>query len=227
MDFHFAMANTEIVVPPSGQLETFGNTILRYALVSESMDQVDVCKVRSGTMRLMKPQIITPSNYSNMLLEGFGDEARRCAEWLQKHADDPDLHIMRYGYVLKNESFSEEEAHCGLAELLARVVKDAEKAADPFHAVVKGVDAPWDVCLVRLFWDVVRRSVRKNVLEMAQKHLFEKRDGLPFAVHKEIEEAFAAAENNPSLIKPLGALLQRRNVFAAYEERFFKLVKKP
>ena len=222
MDFHFAVANTEIVMPPSGQLETFGNTILNYFLVSESMDNVDLCKVRSGTMRLMQPQIIAPSSYSRMLLDGFGSEAQRYADWLQEHSED--VHILRYGYTLKNESFSEEEVHDTLDEVLSRVVKDAEKCADPFRAVVKGVDSPWDVCLVRLFWEVVRRSARKNIIEMAKHHMFEQRNGLPFEVHKEIEDAFTAAEKDPSLIKPLGALLQRRNVFAAYEDRFFKLL---
>jgi hypothetical protein len=222
MDFHFAVANTEIVVPPSGQLETFGNTVVRYVLACESMDHIGVCKLRSGTMSMLKPQIIAPSSYSRMLLDGFGHEAQRYADWLQENSTD--MHILRYGYTLKNESFSEEEIHTTLDELMERVVKDAEDKKDPFRAIVRGVDSPWDVCLIRLFWDIVHRSARKNIMDMAKQRMFERREGLPFAVHKEIEDAFAAAEKDRSLVKSLGVMLQRHNVFAAYEDRFFKLM---
>ena len=223
MDFHFAVANTEIVMPPSAQLETFGNTVIRYFLACESMDRVGVCKLRSGVMSMMKPQIIAPSSYSKMLLDGFGAEAQRYADWLHENAEH--LHILRYGYSLKNESFTEEEIHTTLDELISRVMKESEEKNDPFRAVIKGVDSPWDVCLVRLFWDVVNRSARKNIMDMAKQHMFERREGLPFAVHKEIEDAFAAAENDSSLVRPLGVLLQKHNVFAAYEDRFFKLMR--
>ena len=222
MDFHFAVANTEIVMPPSAQLETFGNTVIRYFLACESMDRVGVCILRHGTMRMMKPQIIAPSSYSKMLLDGFGREAQRYADWLRENAED--LHILRYGYTLKNESFSEEEIHTTLNELLERIVKESEEKSDPFRAIVKGVDSPWDVCLVKLFWDIVNRSARKNIMEMAQQHLFDRNGNLPYDIRNEIEEAFAAAEKDRSLVKSLGALLQRHNVFAAYEDRFFKLL---
>ena len=106
LDFRYAVANTEILVPPSGMLETFGNTLVNYIVVSELMDSVGKCHVRSGRMKLLKPQIITPSAYSEMLLEGFGEEARKYVRWLAEHEDD--VHILRYGYTLKRESFSEE-----------------------------------------------------------------------------------------------------------------------
>jgi len=223
MDFHFAVANTDIVIPPTAQLDTFGNTIIRYFLACESMDRVGVCVLRHGSMSMMKPQIIAPSSYSRMLLDGFGSEAQRYADWLQEHSAD--LHILRYGYSLKNESFSEEQIHTTLEDLLDRIVKESEEKKDPFRAVVKGVDSPWDVCLIRLFWDVVHRSARKNIMDMAKHRMFERREGLPFKLHNEIEEAFTAAEKDRTLVKSLGALLQRHNVFAAYEDRFFKLMK--
>ncbi|MGI5868639.1 MAG: hypothetical protein ACOX9C_04220 [Kiritimatiellia bacterium] len=222
LNFHYAVENTEIIVAPSGHLETFGNTLVNYTLVCESMDSISQTKVRTGRMMLLRPQIITPSAYSQMLLEGFGEEARRYIEWLEEN--DRDVHILRYGYTLKQEAFSEETITAPVREVLERVKRDAEAKKDPFQAIVLGVDSPWDVCLVKLFWTMVRRSARKNILEMAQQHLFEKKDGLPYAVHKEIEDAFAAAGKDASLIKPLGALLKKHNVFDVYEERFFQLI---
>ena len=71
-DFWYAVRNTEVVVPPKRHLETFGNTVINYALVSELMDSVGQTRVREGRMQAERPQIVTPSAYSNMLLEGFG-----------------------------------------------------------------------------------------------------------------------------------------------------------
>ena len=44
-------------------------------------------------------------------------------------------------------------------------------------------------------------------------------------VRQEIEEAFAAAAKDRSLVRRLGALLQKHNVFQVYEDRFFALMK--
>ena len=122
LDFRYAVANTEILVPPSGMLETFGNTLLNYIVVSELMDSVGKCHVRSGRMKLLKPQIITPSAYSEMLLEGFGEEARKYVRWLAEHEDD--VHVLRYGYTLKRESFSEELVSRPIEAVLADAAKE-------------------------------------------------------------------------------------------------------
>ena len=189
LDFRYAVANTEILVHPSGTLETFGNTILGYVLVCEDMDSVDRCRVRTGRMRVARPQIVTP-------------------------------------YTLRRESFSEETVGRPLADVLADARRDVESRDDPYLALVRGVDEPWDVCLVRLFWEVVSRSARKNIEEMAARRMFDRKDAIDPEVRDEIERAFAAAARDPSLVKELGALLQRRGVFEAYEERFFALVRR-
>lgn len=225
LDFRYAVANTEILVPPSGMLETFGNTLLNYVVVSELMDTVGKCHVRTGRMKLLKPQIITPSAYSEMLLEGFGEEARKYVQWLAEH--ESDVHVLRYGYTLRRESFSEETVSRPVEAVLADAEKDVKARKDPYLALVRGVDEPWDVSLVRLFWEVVNRSARKNIMEMAQRHLFDQgaAGALSPETRQEIEEAFAAAAKDRSLVKRLGALLQKHNVFPAYEDRFFALMK--
>ncbi|MBQ3811030.1 MAG: hypothetical protein II839_09460 [Kiritimatiellae bacterium] len=224
LDFRFAVSNTEILVPPSGTLETFGNTILGYVLVCETMDSVDRCRIRTGRMKLARPQIVTPSAYSEMLLEGFGEEARKYAKWLAEN--EASVRILRYGYTLRRESFSEEEVGRPLAAVAADAKRDVESRGDPYLALVQGVDEPWDVCLVRLFWEVVSKSARKNFAEMAERRMFDRKDALGPEVRDEIERAFAAAERDPSLVKELGALLQKRGAFEAYEERFFALVRR-
>jgi len=44
-----------------------------------------------------------------------------------------------------------------------RVVRDVKSDARPFDAVIKGVDDPWDVCLMRFFWMHTSASMAKNM----------------------------------------------------------------
>ncbi len=222
-DYRYAVANTEVVLAPRKSIETFGNTIINYSLVAEMMDEVGKIRVREGRMQASRPQIITPSAYSNLIMEGFGKEAEKYLSWLRDHEDD--IRILQYGYSLKQEAFSEEIVTGSLESVVDRVKKNAEGRNDPFSAVVKGVDNPWDVCLVRLFWVVTRASVADNVRELNERKMFELEAGIPYAVREEIEKAFAAASKDPSLVKSLGALLKRHGVFDHYQDRFFALVR--
>jgi len=221
-DFWFAVNNTEIVVPPTRHLETFGNTIINYHLVSELMDAVGKVRVREGRMQAMRPQIITPSSYSTTLLEGFGEQAHKYLEWLKEHEDT--VRILRYGYTLKQEAFSEQVVSDSLETVLARVKQEVAAQKDPFAAVIKGVDEPWDVCLVRLFWTVIQNSAQANIRELHERRMFEMQDGIPAALREEIEKGFQAAAKDASLIKTLGKLLQDNGVFEQFQDRFFNLI---
>ncbi len=223
-DFRYAVSNTELIVTPEGMLETFGNTMVSYVHVCETMDDIERCRIRTGCMKLLRPQIVTPSAYSEMILDGFGEEARKYAEWLRDHEDA--LRILRYGYTLRRETTSEETVTRRIDDVVADAKKDVEACKDPYLALVKGVDDPWDVCLVRLFWEIVSRSTRHNMEEMSKRHLFDRQaSGLTADDMREIEEAFAAARRDRSLVQRLGSLLKRKNAFAVYEERFFALMK--
>ena len=222
-DFHYAVQNTEILLAPKRHIETFGNTIVNYSHVAELMDSVGQVRIREGRMQAMRPQIITPSAYASLNLDGFGPEAEKYLSWLKEHEDD--IRILQYGYSLKQEAFSEEVVTDSLDNVLARVKKATEEKKDPFSAVIKGVDSPWDVCLVRLFWVITRSSVADNVRELNERHMFEREAGIPHEVREEIEKGFAAAARDPSLVKPLGALLQKHGLFDHYQDRFFALLR--
>ena len=223
-DFWYAVNNTELLVLPTRHLETFGNTLINYTLVSELMDSVGQVRVREGRMQAMRPQIITPAAYSNMVLEGFGEQAEQYLEWLREHEDQ--VRVLRYGYTLKQEAFSEQVLTDSLESVLGRIKEAAARKRDPFCAVIKGVDTPWDVCLIRLFWQTVQNSAQANIRELSERHLFEMRDGIPMAVREEIDAAFAVAEKDATRVKPLGKLLQDKGVFEHYQDRFFSLVRR-
>lgn len=222
-DFWYAVNNTRIVLKPKRHLETFGNTLLNYVLVSEMMDSVNQIRIREGRMQAAQPQIIAPQSYSKMMLEGFGEEAEQYANWLREH--EQHIHILRYGYTLRQESLRETVVTDSLEAVLARVKTDYAKRQDPFRAVVQGVDTPWDVCLVKLFWQVIQESVVPNVREMAQRNLLERRDGIPLGVREAIEADFSEAQQDPAKVQPLGRKLQDQGLFEYYQDRFFALVR--
>jgi hypothetical protein len=150
------------------------------------------------------------------------EEAQKYVEWLEEH--DKDVHILRYGYTLKQEAFSEQVLTDTADAVLERVKTDVASKKDPFSAVVKGVDDPWDVCLVRLFWTVIQNSAQANIRELHEHRMFEMQDGIPAGLREEIEKGFLAASKDASLIKSLGKLLQDHGLFDRYQDRFFSLV---
>ncbi len=223
-DFWYAVNNTDVVVPPRRHLETFGNTVIHYHLVSELMDTVGKVHVRTGRFQANPPQIILPSDYAELVTEGLGEEAKKYLDWLREHEDE--VRILRYGYTLKQEAFTEEIITDNIDAVVDRVKADPAVQNDPFCAVLKGVDEPWDVCLVRLFWLLTTNSLPSNIRELAERHMFEMRDGIPLGVRNEIEAAFTAAAGNVTLMGPLGELLRKHGVFEQYQDRFFALLKR-
>jgi hypothetical protein len=142
-----------------------------------------------------RPQIITPDAYAQTALEGFGEEARQYIDWLREH--EKDIRVLQYGYRLKQESYRETILSDNLDQVVDRVKIDVEASNDPLSAVVVGVDDPWDVCLVRLFWEVIQSSAVFNIREMQRHKLFEYEGGVPRGIRRDIDDAFKAASKDP------------------------------
>lgn len=222
-DFWYAVNNTEIVLKPKQHLETFGSTVVNYHLVSELMDSVQRVRVREGRLQAQQPQIITPQAYSRTFLEGFGEEAGRYVDWLRQH--EKDIRILQYGYRLKQEAFSEHVVSDDVQTVVERVKQQVESSEDALGAVLIGVDSPWDVCLVKLFWEVIQSSAKANIQEMESRHLFDDSNGVPMGVRREIDAAFLAASRDGKLVTALGQKLQKYGLFDEYEDRFFSLIR--
>lgn len=222
-NFWYAVNNTDVKLMPSGHLETFGTTILKYHLLAELMDDTNKIRIREGKIEAGKPQIITPDAYAQTSMEGFGEEAQQYVDWLREH--EKDIRVLQYGYRLKQESYREVTVSDTMDNVSDRVIKHVESLDDPLSAVVLGVDDPWDVCLVRLFWEVIQKSALVNIREMQNQKLFERDGGIPRGMRVDIDEAFKAANRDPSKINDLGTKLQSLGLFEEYEDRFFALVK--
>jgi len=223
-DFWYAVHNTEIVRAPSRALETFGATRINYRHLAELPDDPGKVRVREGRLEAHQPAIITPEAYAQDAMEGFGEEARAYFEFLKQHRDE--VRILQYGYCLSQESFSEQVVSDTIEAVTARVVADVEAHDDPFAAVIRGVDEPWDVSLIHFFWLHVNASAPVNVRELERVRAREREEELPSAVRGEVERAFARAAGDPGLVRELGAFLRKRGLFDRYQDRFFKLMRR-
>ena len=164
-DRWYAARSARFLVEPSHRLETFGNTLVNYHLVSELPDHPGKIRVREGRLEAHKPLVITP-HFAQIEAEGFGDEARDYLEFLK--ANEKNLRILQYGYHLKSDKFSEQIVTDRLSVVTERVKDEVIASNDKFAAVVQCVDEPWDVALVELWLREVNRSAKGNIDELQE-----------------------------------------------------------
>ena len=153
-DFWYAVNNTEVISVPERRLETFGATMVNYHLVTELMDSVDKVRVREGKLKAFRPEIITPQSIEQMMLEGFGSEARDYADWLHKHAQE--MQILKYGFKVQKQEINDYILTDPLQTVVDRVKDQVAERNDPLGAVLVGVDRPWEVCLLKLMVELVQ-----------------------------------------------------------------------
>ena len=167
-DRWYAAKSARFLIEPTHRLETFGNTLVNYHLISELPDHPGKVRIREGRLEAHKPSVIVP-NFSEIEMEGFGDSAREYFEFLRRN--EANLRILRYGYHLKSDNFSEQIVTDRLASVVERVKNAVRASNDPFTAVILGVDEPWDVALVELWLREIRRSAGENIRELDEKGL--------------------------------------------------------
>lgn len=217
-DFWYAVNNTELIATPSNHLETFGETVVNYYMVSQLMDSVDQVRVREGHLKALKPTIITPQSLGQVDVGDFGTDAKEYAEWLAEHAND--MHLLQYGFTLQKQESKEYVVTDHIDNVLERVQNDSSISDDPLSAILIGVDDPWQVCLLKLMVELVQDSVKDNMQDLKQ-HSVEMKNRLT----NHIDQAFLDASRDPSRINALAEMLKLNNLWEKYEDRFFALVK--
>ena len=162
-DRWYAAKSARFLVEPSHRLETFGNTLVNYHLVSELPDHPGKIRVREGRLEAHQPLVITP-HFAQIEAEGFGDEAKAYLDFLKEN--EQHLRILQYGYHLKSDKFSEQIVTDRLSVVTERVKDEVIASNDKFAAVVQCGDEPWDVALVELWLREVNRSAKDNIDEL-------------------------------------------------------------
>lgn len=168
-DFQYALENTRVVVPPRGLIETFGTTSFQFLLVSELMDQVNAVRVRGGRIEAERPRIVSPQTFHKLLLEGFGEEAREYADWLEGQSDQ--LKILKYGFQLRKSDVRQDVIHDPMDDVLARLEQRVKTADDPKSVLLAGVDDAWEVCLLKFTMELIQRSAGENLGEWQRRGL--------------------------------------------------------
>jgi hypothetical protein len=217
-DFWYAVNNTEVLSVPEQRLETFGATMVNYHLVTELMDSVNKVRVREGKLKALRPEIITPQSMEEMDLDGFGEEARDYARWLQQNAGD--LQILKYGFNVQKKEIKDYILTDPIDQVVQRVQEDIAARSDPLGAVLVGVDRPWEVCLLKLMVELVQNSVAGNVQDIRQQNRDRK-----MQLREQIERSFLEASRDASRLPELADLLRKNGLFKRYEDRFFAAVR--
>ncbi len=168
-DFHYAMENTRVVVSPHSGIETFGTTRFHFSLVSELLDEVDTVRIRKGRLEAERPRILSPHHFSKLLLDGFGDEAREYADWVESNSSG--MKILRYGFQFRKTDLSEQVVREPMDDTLERLKAKIAVGDDPFAALIAGVDDAWEVCLLKFSMEMIQRSAGGNVDEWKRRGL--------------------------------------------------------
>ncbi len=215
-DFWYAVNNTDVVVAPRGRLETFGTTLIHYHLVTELMDKAGEIRIREGRIQALRPEILTPQSLIESPLEsGFqSPQAEAFINWLRKH--EADIVLLKYGFKIRQETFTETIVHDSLDAVVDRIKEDLRQKDDPMSALIVGVDEPWEVCLLKLLFEVVRQSLPGNAKDLRTD---------PDGHGRQIEMAFRQAAKDRTKLSALAQLLQQLNRFTEYEDRFYTLVR--
>ena len=166
----YAAESTRVLHAPTKALETFGTTCVNYHLLAEVEDYPGKIRVREGRLQASKPEIITPERYVKDEFEGFGEMARLYYDFLKQNEDS--LKILKYGYRLKQEAFSEQIVTDTMEAVAERVIAGVKDGNHPFDAVIRGVDDPWDVCIMQFFWLHTKASVAHNMEDFKNAGMF-------------------------------------------------------
>jgi len=168
-DFHYAIENTQVIIAPDQKIATFGTTSFRFYLISELMDRVNEVRVRDGQIHADRPRILTPEHFSRLLLEGFGEKARRYAEQLREHARN--TAVLRYGFQFRKTDVTERMFRDPIEAVIARTKSYVEHREEPLSAVIQGVDDAWEVCLLKFTVDMIERSASGNLGDFHKRGL--------------------------------------------------------
>lgn len=167
-DFNYALENTRVVVAPHRTIETYGQTSFRFRLLTEPMDEVGSVRLRRGVIHAERPRILAPQYLSRLLLEGFGEQARAFAGWMEEQQE---FHVLRYGFSLRKTDLSEHLLREPMESALERLEEELRREDDPMNALIEGIDDAWEVCLMKFTMDLIRRSAGENVAEWKRRGL--------------------------------------------------------
>ncbi len=160
----YAIRHTRILYAPYRRIESFGETRFNFRLITEPMDSVGECRVRSGWVEAGKPRILKPKRLRGPETEGFSAEAERFFDWMAEHGMQ--MHaLIQYGFQFSRSEVQEEYLHEDMREVSERVVREAESSGDALRVVIEGVDDAWEISLLRFMIEMIQQSHEINIFD--------------------------------------------------------------
>jgi hypothetical protein len=221
-----AAKNTKILRFPKQKLSTFGQTNIRYYIISEPVynefepDNKETI-LRKGYVIAEKPKIVTPFYLSH--LEGFSQEARKYFSKMSEiyGADSPGIY-----YSYRNQSEELVILPESIYSLADKLNRDIEDRNENMSAIIVGQDDLWDVSLLKFIYELTQSSIYNNLSQFESMGLLNiDSTGIPHDARLWIEELFdklALGEISPDI---LNRELKRWGLFEMYQDRFFTALK--
>ncbi|MDO5472769.1 MAG: hypothetical protein Q4F35_05480 [Akkermansia sp.] len=166
----YAMQNTKVLYVPDRRIDTFGDTRFNFLLLSEPMDAVGHCRIRSGWVEANRPRILRPADLCEIEMEGFGPSAREFFDWMAAHGAKIQA-LLKYGFRFSRSEVKVEYLHENVREVADRVVREALNSGDAFRAVVQGVDDAWEVSLLCFMLEMIQQSHDINFFDFKRRGL--------------------------------------------------------
>lgn len=228
IDWKKVLEKTSIIRFPKQKLATFGNTSIKYYVVTEPLYNVIDSKseegvVRTGVVVAEKPAIITP--FYAMHLQGFSEDAYDYFKELSSSSGQNSPGIL---YQYRNEPSEMEIVSGNPKEIATNIDLDLEKNKSDMSVVMIGIDEYWDVALLQFVYEFTANSITNNINEFSSRGLLDpdpSLGGIPRDAVQKIEKLFSEAENGGSS-DVLKLELDRWGVFEQYQDRFFNLFKR-
>ena len=228
VDWKKVLENTSIIRFPKQKLATFGNTSIKYYVITEPLYKVIDSKseevvVRTGVVVAEKPAIITP--FYAMHLQGFSEDAYEYFKELSSKSGQNSPGIL---YQYRNEPSEMEIVSGSPKEIATNIDSDLEKNKNDMSVVMIGIDEYWDVALLKFVYEVTANSITNNINEFSSRGLLDpdaSLGGIPRDAVQKIEKLFSEAENGGSS-DILKLELDRWGVFEQYQDRFLDLFKR-
>lgn len=169
-NIEYAIQHTKVLYVPDRRIDSFGETVFNFRLISEPMDSVGSCRIRRGTVEARRPRILRPADLRGIEMEGFSQEMGQFFQWMEQHGAKLQA-LLRYGFLFSRTSVEEEVVHDQVREVADRVVKEALESGDSFRAVIYGVDDAWEASLMRFMVEMIQKSHEINIFDFRRRGL--------------------------------------------------------
>ena len=184
--FEMVIKSTKVLLKPKNLLSTYNQTKIRYHIVTEpSYKEMQFegndSVIRHGVVTAQTPKVVTPDFLYRT--SGFGDDAKEYIRELTKMLGKNEPALL---YTYKNESTDMEIVAGNPMEVSERIKKRLINN-NANHTVIRGVNALWDVSLLKFIFDYTRESANNNYNDLSKSGLLEDQNGVPVAVRKRIQ----------------------------------------